>query len=64
MAVVTRVDLLKNRRTKTVATVGPVSSSSKTIEQLLLAGVNVFRLNMSHGDHASHEQVFQKILTA
>jgi pyruvate kinase len=64
MAVITRVDLLKNRRTKIVATVGPASSSPHMLEQLLLAGVNVFRLNMSHGDHDSHRQVFQDILSA
>lgn len=37
-------------RTKIVATLGPASSSSETIENLVLAGVSVFRLNFSHGD--------------
>ena len=64
MAVVTRVDLLKNRRTKIVATIGPASSSDHTLEQLLLAGVNVFRLNMSHGNQELHRDVFQRILAA
>lgn len=64
MAVVTQLNLLKNRRTKIVATVGPASSSPHMLEQLLLAGVNVFRLNMSHGNHESHRQVFQDILSA
>ena len=64
MAIVTQVDLLKNRRTKVVATLGPSSSSDHTIEQLMLAGTNVFRLNMSHGDHDGHRQVFQKIMAA
>lgn len=59
MAVVTQLNFLKNRRTKIVATVGPASSSPHMLEQLLLAGVNVFRLNMSHGNHESHRQVFR-----
>jgi len=42
------------RRTKIVATVGPASSSPETLEQLVQAGVNVFRLNFSHGSHEQH----------
>ncbi|SFM98900.1 pyruvate kinase [Thermodesulforhabdus norvegica] len=49
------------RRTKIVATVGPASSSSGMIRQLIEAGVNVFRLNFSHGDHRSHEEVIDTI---
>ena len=55
MAIVTSADLLVNRRTKIVATVGPASSSPEILNKLILAGVNVFRLNMSHGDHAGHQ---------
>lgn len=40
-------------RTKIVATLGPVSSNEKTITELAKAGVNVFRLNCSHADHAT-----------
>ena len=43
-----------NRRTKIVATLGPASDDEHTIERLLKAGVNVFRLNFSHGSHADH----------
>jgi pyruvate kinase len=39
------------RTTKIVATLGPSSSTRESIEKLLRAGVNVFRLNMSHGTH-------------
>ncbi len=40
-------------RTKVVATLGPASSNEKTITELIKAGVNVFRLNCSHADHAT-----------
>src|SRR5210317_2153858 len=39
------------RRTKIVATLGPGSSSSEVILEMLRAGVDVFRLNFSHGTH-------------
>ena len=42
------------RRTKIVATLGPASDSASAIEQLILAGMDVARLNFSHGDAHSH----------
>ncbi|HEX7481606.1 MAG TPA: pyruvate kinase [Polyangiales bacterium] len=42
------------RLTKIVCTLGPASSSSDMIEKMANAGMNVARLNMSHGDHESH----------
>ena len=39
------------RRTKIVVTVGPASQSVQKLEQLIEAGVNVFRMNFSHGTH-------------
>ena len=39
------------RRTKIVATLGPGSSSTEVITEMILAGVDVFRLNFSHGTH-------------
>jgi len=48
-------------RTKIVATVGPASSSAEVLEALIEAGVDVFRLNFSHGTHESHAEVFHTI---
>lgn len=39
------------RRTKIVATIGPDTQSVEMLEQLLMAGVNIIRMNFSHGDH-------------
>lgn len=55
---------LQWRRTKIIATLGPVSSSPAVIGRLLEAGVDVVRLNMSHGDHDSHRAVFARVRTA
>jgi len=42
------------RRTKILATLGPASDGALKMEELLRAGVDLFRLNFSHGDHAGH----------
>ena len=39
------------RQTKIIATIGPVTESEEMLEQLILAGVDIFRLNMAHADH-------------
>jgi pyruvate kinase len=49
------------RRTKIVCTIGPATSSDKMLEGLIRAGMNVARLNFSHGDYASHGRVIRKI---
>ncbi|MGE0674661.1 MAG: pyruvate kinase [Methylibium sp.] len=46
----------RNRRAKIVATLGPASSDRETIRQLFHAGVDVFRLNFSHGIAADHAE--------
>jgi pyruvate kinase len=46
------------RRTKIVATLGPASQDEKTIRRLLKAGMNVARLNLSHGDHDEHARLY------
>jgi pyruvate kinase len=47
------------RRTKIVATIGPASCERKVLESLAQAGIDVVRLNFSHGEHAQHLQVMQ-----
>ena len=42
------------RITKIVVTLGPATDSEQAIRQLVQAGVNVFRLNASHGTHEEH----------
>lgn len=49
------------RKTKLVCTIGPATSSKEALFQLADAGMNVARLNMSHGDHASHKAVVDLI---
>ena len=49
------------RKTKIVATVGPASRSDEKLRELVEAGVDVFRLNMSHGDQAGHAEVIRLI---
>lgn len=52
------------RRAKILATVGPASSDVETLEKLIRAGVNVFRMNFSHGTHEEHEEVLKNIRIA
>ncbi len=49
------------RRTKIIATLGPASKSEKKITELIDAGANVFRLNMSHGTHDEHRKLAERI---
>lgn len=48
-------------QTKIVATIGPASSSPQYVENLIEAGVSIFRLNFSHSTHRDHETVFHTI---
>jgi len=48
-------------RTKIVATIGPASREPAMLRQLVAAGVNVFRLNFSHGTHEEHSAVLAAI---
>jgi pyruvate kinase len=50
-----------DRKAKIVATIGPASQNETILEKLLLAGVDVARLNFSHGTHESHAARFQSL---
>ncbi len=52
---------LIHRRTKIIATVGPSSREEAILTELVDAGVDVFRLNFSHGTHEQHAEVFHRI---
>lgn len=50
-----------HRKTKIICTIGPATSSFEMLEKLYHAGMNVVRLNMSHGDHDSHRTIIKAI---
>jgi pyruvate kinase len=52
------------RQTKIIATIGPASSSEETLEQLIRAGVDICRLNFSHGTQDAHAETFKRIRRA
>src|SRR5437762_4355630 len=54
-------DTLPAIRTKIVATIGPASRDPAVLRQLIDTGVNVFRLNFSHGTHDEHSAVLADI---
>ena len=49
------------RKAKIVCTIGPASSSEETIHKMIMAGMDVARLNFSHGDHASHRRLHARL---
>ena len=55
---------MRDRRTKIIATVGPASWDAKVLGQLIDAGVDVFRLNFSHGDRDRHARTTESIRDA
>ena len=61
---VTRKSLAMSTRTKTVATVGPACSRLQDLIELIQNGVNIFRLNMAHGERAHHEAAIENIRAA
>ena len=52
------------RQTKIIATVGPASDRPEILDALIAAGVDVFRLNFSHGTHETHAESFRRIREA
>ena len=61
MAHTPRSRFCRPRSAKIIATLGPGSRKPSVIEMLALAGVDVFRLNFSHGSHEEHEMVYETI---
>ena len=52
------------RRAKIVATLGPATSTPERIRELVDAGMDVARLNLSHGTHEDHERVYRMVREA
>ncbi|MHA1729643.1 MAG: pyruvate kinase [Promethearchaeota archaeon] len=55
------VSIKKIKKSKIVCTLGPATNSREVLEKLISAGMNVARLNFSHGTHEQHEKVFNLI---
>jgi pyruvate kinase len=51
------------RKTKIICTIGPATSSYPMLERMVAAGMDIVRLNMSHGDHESSARVIKSIKT-
>ena len=55
---------LPAHKTKIVATIGPASDSPQMLERLIRAGLNIARLNFSHGDFSGHAERIARIRAA
>jgi len=55
---------LPTHKTKIVATIGPASQAPEILAPMIRAGMNVARLNFSHGEFAGHRQVIENIRAA
>lgn len=55
---------IENNRTKIVCTIGPASSASGVLEDMIRAGMDVARLNFSHGDQDANLELVEKVRTA
>lgn len=56
--------MLPSNKTRIVATIGPASNTPAVLEAMIRAGLNVARLNFSHGEFAGHQQNIQNIRAA
>ena len=54
-------DINQDSLTKIIATVGPACNSKQTLKKMIVQGLDVFRLNFSHGTHADHEHAIKLI---
>jgi pyruvate kinase len=55
---------LPNHKTKIVCTIGPASESREVMERMIRAGMDIARLNFSHGDFAAHGRVIENLRSA
>lgn len=55
------IDTMNFNKVKIIATLGPSSENERTIKELFESGVDIFRLNLSHGDHSYHKNLINKI---
>ena len=55
---------LPRNKTKIVCTIGPASDSPEVMKQMIEAGMNVARLNLSHGEFEGHRRVIERLRTA
>ncbi|MBJ7288864.1 pyruvate kinase [Williamsia sp.] len=53
-----------NRRTKIVCTLGPATDSAEGVRELVESGMDVARLNFSHGSHADHQAMYERVRAA
>jgi pyruvate kinase len=56
--------MIRNRRTRIVATLGPTSATAELVLEMARAGVDVFRLNFSHGSHDDHAKSYANVRAA
>ncbi len=56
--------MLPDHKTKIICTIGPASESLEVLEKMIRAGMDIARLNFSHGDHDRHRQVISNIRSA
>lgn len=59
---VNKIKIIDHQNTKIIATLGPASNSSEVLLKLVKEGVNVFRLNFSHGSHEMHAETVDRIM--
>ena len=55
---------LPKKKTKIVCTIGPASDSQETLERMMVAGMNIVRLNFAHGDLDSHRRTIRAVRAA
>lgn len=54
-------DVPVGRKVKIICTMGPASWSEEGLDKLISAGMNVARFNFSHGTHAGHQEVLDRL---